>query len=425
MVNVSLTIKDLKVGHYINLPIGWTSHPFILNSFIIKDAKQLKILQHLGFETISVDLSRSKIEPTSSTPIQQITPADNELAAAVATKITEQKTQIKHAEEQKTQLLQQQVWWKQVRQARSKYQNKITILKDIYSKLSLQPQQAISQLEVLSGELTIAAEQQNDYSFVLCNEELSGDPLYQNAMNIAVLSTRLAQTLSFSSQDIAIVTQTALLSQYGMLWVPASIRNKKSELTKPEINYLKQHPAYASQKLQGIDALADIVIHSILQSNEKFDGSGFPRGIKQEKMSKYAQLIAITTRYNEMCNANLPQHRYSPHLAIGLLFKAASKHYNKTYLEQFIKMMGIYPIGTVVNYENNQAQVLMGIINSLKKPLIVDFNTLEPLKKQPLLRHCGQDNITIAKAISCNDIAPEQFNKFNLIQRGNLYFPAS
>ena len=420
MENVSLAIKDLKVGHYINLPIGWTSHPFILNSFIIKDTKQLQILQHLGFDTISVDLSRSKVAPTLS---EQHSTA-NELA--LAAKIAEQQTALKYAkEEQKKQLLQQQIWWKQIRQARSKYQNKIAILKDIYSKLSLQPQQAISQLEVLSGELTIAAEQQHDYSFVLCNEELPGDPLYQNAINIAVLSTRLAQQLSFSAQDIAIVTQTALLSQYGMLWVPASIRNKKSELTKPEINYLKQHPAYASQKLQGIDALADSVINSILQSNEKFDGSGYPRGIKQDKMSKYAQLIAITTRYNEMCNTNLPQHRYSPHLAIGLLFKAADKYYNKTYLEQFIKMMGIYPIGTIVNYDSNQAQVLMGIINSLKKPLIVDFNKLEPLKKQPLLRHCGQDNITIAKAISCNDIAPDQLNKFNLIQRNNLYFPAS
>ncbi|CAM2898292.1 HD-GYP domain-containing protein [Moritella viscosa] len=423
MENVSLAIKDLKVGHYINLPIGWTSHPFILNSFIIKDTKQLQILQHLGFDTISVDLSRSKVTPAAQSTAQQIAPVTNDLA--LAAKITEQQVALKHAAEQKIQLLQQQVWWKQIRQARSKYQNKITILKDIYSKLSLQPQQAISQLEVLSGELTIAAEQQHDCSFVLCNEELSGDPIYQNAMNIAVLSTRLAQQLSFSSQDIAIVTQTALLSQFGMLWVPSSIRNKKSELTKPEINYLKQHPAYASQKLQGIDALTDIVINSILQINEKFDGSGYPRGIKQDKISKIAQLIAITTRYNEMCNANLPQHRYSPHLAIGLLFKAADKHYNKTYLEQFIKMMGIYPIGTIVNYDNNQAQVLMSIINSLRTPLIVDFTKLEPLKKQPLLRHCGQDNITIAKGISCNDIAPDKLNKFNLIQRNNLYFPAS
>ena len=127
-----------------------------------------------------------------------------------------------------------------------------------------------------------------------------------------------------------------------------SIRNKKSELTKPEVNYLKQHPAYAAQRLQDIAALPDSVVHSILQVNEKFDGSGYPRGFKQDKISKYAQLVAITTRYNEMCNANLPPHRYSPHLAIGLLFKVANKHYNKAYLEQFIKMIGIYPVGTIV-----------------------------------------------------------------------------
>lgn len=281
-------------------------------------------------------------------------------------------------------------------------------------------------LELLSGELTIAAEQQYDFSFVLCNEELSSDILYQNAMNIAVLSTYLAQQLQFSSQDMALVTHTALLSQFGMLWVPASIRNKKSELTKPEVNYLKQHPAYAAQRLQGIATLPDIVIHSVLQVNEKLDGSGYPRGLKQDKISKYAQLVAIATRYNEMCNANLPLHRYSPHLAIGLLFKQANKHYNKAYLEQFIKMIGIFPVGTIVNYEHDksslQAQVKMSVLDSLRQPLIVDFDVLEPIKKQPLLHHCANEDVTITKGIDSNNIAPEHLSKFNLIQRNNLYF---
>ncbi|MFT5807353.1 MAG: HD-GYP domain-containing protein (c-di-GMP phosphodiesterase class II) [Moritella dasanensis] len=426
MVNVSLAIKDLQVGHYINLPIGWTSHPFILNSFLIKDAKQLRILQHLSLETVSVDLSRSKIAQTptlTSAPAApaSLQPTQNVHASAEA---LAQQAVFQKREEQHTQLSQQQAWWKQIRHTRSKYQEKIVTLKNIYSKLSLQPEKAMELLELLSSELTIAAEQQHDFSFVLCNEEIPSDTLYQNAMNVTVLSTRLAKQLAFSTQDVALITQTALLSQFGMLWVPASIRNKRSELTKPEVNYLKQHPAYAAQRLQGIDSLPDIVVHSILQVNEKFDGSGYPRGFKQDKISKYAQLIAITTRYNEMCNANLPQHRYSPHLAIGLLFKAANKHYNKAYLEQFIKMIGIYPVGTIVSYDNNQALVQMSIIDSLRHPLIVDFNELEPIKKQPLLRDCGDDDIAITKAISSDNIDPAHSTKFNLAQRCNLYFPS-
>lgn len=420
MENILLEIKDLKVGHYINLPIGWSSHPFILNSFLVKDSKQLQILQHLGLKTISVDLSRSKVLQNQSSAQTQSASADND--AEMARK-AQQQAALKQANSQPAQLPQQQAWWKQIRNARSKYQSKLVILKEIYSKLSLQPEHAIALLESLSGELTIAAEQQHDFGFVLCNEELASDNLYQNAINIAVLSTCLARQLSFSAQDVAIVTQTALLSQFGMLWVPAAIRNKRSELTKPEANYLKQHPAYAAQKLQDTALFSDNMLHSILQINEKFDGSGYPRGIKQDKMSKYAQLIAITTRYNEMCNPNLPQHRYSPHLAIGLLFKAANKHYNKSYLEQFVKMMGIYPVGTIVNYDNNHALVNMSIVDSLRQPLIVDFKQIEPLKKQPLLRHCGHDKITITKIINNADVAPEQQEQFNLTQRNNVYFP--
>jgi len=424
MANVSLTIKDLKVGHFINLPIGWTSHPFILNSFIIKDERQLQIVQHLGLATISVDISRSKITQGLG---QSSIPTEHDLALAEQiqknAETVARQTMLKEKQEQQTQLSQQQAWWKQIRHTRSKYQNKVAFLKDIYSKLSLQPEKAMELLELLSGELTIAAEQQHHFSFVLCNEEISSDTLYQNAMNVAVLSTRLALRLSFSAQDVATVTQTALLSQFGMLWVPASIRNKRSELTKPEVNYLKQHPAYAAQRLQDIATLPDIVVHSILQVNEKLDGSGYPRGIKQGKISKYAQLVAITTRYNDMCNSNLPQHRHSPHLVIGLLFKAAGKHYNKAYLEQFIKMMGIYPVGTIVSYDNNQAQVQMSILDSLRQPLIADFIEREPIKKQPLLRHCVRDNITTLKSISCDNVAPELLDKFNLMQRNNLYFP--
>ncbi|WP_392339890.1 HD-GYP domain-containing protein [Moritella marina] len=428
MENVSLMIKDLQVGHYINLPIGWTSHPFILNSFLIKDEKQLRIVQHLGLATISVDLSRSKLSQPQSiaaVTIASQTPelTQSALIAAQAVKIQQDTDAAEEKQQLLTQLAQQQAWWKQIRHSRSKYQDKIASLKDIYSKLSLQPEKAMQLLELLSGELAIAAEQQHDFSFALCNEALSSDTLYQNAMNVAVLSTCLAKQLAFSRQDIAMVIHTALLSQFGMLWVPASIRNKKSELTKPEVNYLKQHPAYAAQRLQGIATLPESIIHSILQVNEKFDGSGYPRGLKQDKISKYAQLVAITTRYNEMCNANLPQHRYSPHLAIGLLFKQANKHYNKAYLEQFIKMIGIFPVGTIVNYgNNNQAQVQMGVVDSLRQPLIVDLDELEPIKKQSLLRHCRDEDITIAKWVSSDDIAAEHLAKFNLVQRNNLYF---
>ncbi|MFT5880785.1 MAG: hypothetical protein ACI86X_001923, partial [Moritella sp.] len=61
MSNISLPINQLRIGHYVHLPIGWASHPFMLNSFLVKDDKQLAILKRLGLETITVDIERSEI----------------------------------------------------------------------------------------------------------------------------------------------------------------------------------------------------------------------------------------------------------------------------------------------------------------------------------------------------------------------------
>lgn len=422
MSNVSLPIDQLRIGHYIHLPIGWASHPFMLNSFLVKDNKQLAILRRLGLKTITVDVERSEI-----TDFLPVDPGDTPVIGEEGShnssnsKAAEQQTIVEQERLQQIQQ-QQQTWWKQIRTAQTNYQTKVATLKDIYSKLTLQPDQALMALEGLAGELMTEAEQQGEHDFALCNNEVACDALYQNALNVAVLSTKLAHQLALSHSDCAIVTKVALLSHFGMLWVPATIRNKKTELTKPELNYLKQHPAYANQKLQDTNLVEDVVLSSVLQLNEKLDGSGFPRGLTESKINKFAQLIGITIRYNEMCNANILQQRYSPHLVIAYLFKVAGKRYNKVFVEQFVKMMGVYPIGSIVSYQDCLAQVQMNITASFDHPLLLDFSKIEPIKKLPLLLHSIEEKVTIERCVKLDDVKQAQITKFNLEQRNNVNF---
>ncbi len=421
MSNVSLPIEQLRIGHYVHLPIGWASHPFMLNSFLVKDDKQLAVLKRLGLETITVDVERSEI--TGFLPGPGNTPAVDE-EGSLNNSNNNSAEQQANAEQERLQQIQQQqqIWWKQIRTAQTNYQNKVATLKDIYSKLTLQPDQALMALEGLAGELMTEIDQQGEHDFALCNNEVACDTLYQNALNVAVLSTKLAHQLALSHSDCAIVTKVALLSHFGMLWVPATIRNKKTELTKPELNYLKQHPAYANQKLKDTNLVEDVVLNSVLQLNEKLDGSGFPRGLTESNINKFAQLIGITIRYNEMCNANILQQRYSPNLVIAYLFKVAGKRYNKAFVEQFVKMMGVYPIGSIVSYQDCLAQVQMNITASFDHPLLLDFSKTEPIKKLPLLLHCVVDKITIERCVKLDDVKQAHIAKFNLEQRNNVYF---
>ncbi len=423
MTETFIAIDDLQVGHYIHLPVGWTSHPFLLNSFLIKDQKQLAILKQLGLSEICVDLMRSdlsQIDHFGDTGTQDEMLSNTE-SEEIKRKKQEELAQLQKEQEQQRQHQQNQ-WWKQLRRANNDYQDHVATLKEIYGQLTLQPERALTAIEVMAGKLIQRSQEESSTRFILCNTDIPGDTLYQNALNITVLGIRLAQQLDFEPADIAILAQAGLLSHFGMLWVPESIRNKKAELTKPELNYLRQHPAYAFQKLSDTQLVSDPVLTAVWQFTERADGSGHPKGISADKISKHAQILAICARYNEMCNANHIAQRYSPHLVIGYLFKIADKLFNKPYVEQFIRMVGIYPVGTVVSYNKHQALVCMAITSQLKQPLLMDFNTHDPVSKRPLLQDAGAQQLTISQGLKQDQIQPPLIKKFRLNERSNVYF---
>lgn len=432
MTETFIAIDDLQIGHFINLPVGWTSHPFLLNSFQIKDQKQLAILKQLGFTEICVDLNRSDITlldlfsfpDTDSDHFCDTGILDEVMTNTESAEIERKKLEqeeLRKAQEQERQH-QQNLWWKQIRLANTEYEAHTTNLKEIYSQLTLQPERSLTAVELMAGKLIQRAEQTGKTTFILCNSAIPGETFYQNALNITVLGIKLAQQLNLPPTEVATVAQAGLLSHFGMLWVPDSIRNKKAELTKPEINFLRQHPAYAFQKLSDIHLNSEPVLTAVWQFNEKMDGSGYPRGISGNKISKYAQILAICTRYNDMCNANNAGQRFSPHLIVGYLFKIADKQFNKAYVEQFIRMVGIYPVGTVVAYNKHQALVCMAITSQLKQPLLMDFSALDPNSKRPLLLDAAAQKITISQGLKQDQIQPPLIKKFHLNERSNIYF---
>ncbi|WP_234919644.1 DUF3391 domain-containing protein, partial [Aeromonas veronii] len=61
MALIQASIEQLRVGHYIHLPTGWTNHPFMFNTFKIKDQQQLDILRHLDLTLLMVDPDKSDL----------------------------------------------------------------------------------------------------------------------------------------------------------------------------------------------------------------------------------------------------------------------------------------------------------------------------------------------------------------------------
>ncbi|GIC77688.1 HD-GYP domain-containing protein [Moritella sp. F3] len=421
---VHLKPGDLKIGHYIHLPPSSKVHPFFFSSFRIKKHKQLQIIHQLSLDLVLVDFRLSKIKPNNLNvnvinPVTCIATESNAIEDEAATGAADElkfDIQSAYKEDLKSQL----DWWNIIQDANRGFENNVVLLQDVYCKITVESKKAIQYLNELTNVILDHSKLDGNFNFVLCTAELSIDVIFQNAINVAVLSCKLAIQLGLNSKECFLITQIALLSNYGLFWVPQTIRNKRVKLNQSENNFLKMHPAYAKKKLQVVNSFTPKFVHSISQVHEKLDGSGYPYGTKGSKITSHARIVGLATYYNSLCNSSTSAQRLSPHLVILKLVKEAGTHYSKKHIGQLIHILGIYPTGTILKYHEHIGQSYMTLPDRIKNPFLVSFTDIQSNFKSRIIDTGLIDSVHI-NPINTEDVDKEYVTKFRLRNRYNIY----
>ena len=122
------------------------------------------------------------------------------------------------------------------------------------------------------------------------------------------------------------------------------------------------------------------VIQTIYQHHERLDGSGFPRGESGARIGKQAQVVGVADHYCAMIAGRLGRGSLPPHRAVQLLLSVGSRLYAEEILEKFVRIVGAYPIGTLVLLSSDELAVVCGVSElDLLKPevaIIFDANRL-------------------------------------------------
>ena len=108
-----------------------------------------------------------------------------------------------------------------------------------------------------------------------------------------------ATTLSLSKEEKQIIERAAILHDIGKLGIPDSILNKSDTLTNEEWKIIRKHPALGSNLVRGIPSLQE-VSKLILYHHERYDGKGYPHGLKGEAIPIGARLIAVADAFDNM-----------------------------------------------------------------------------------------------------------------------------
>jgi putative two-component system response regulator len=124
------------------------------------------------------------------------------------------------------------------------------------------------------------------------------------------LALNLAFALNWNTEDIAILEFGAILHDIGKIVVPSQVLKKTGPLTKEEWKLMRQHPEVGAKMLEGVDHLKAAVPY-VLNHHEWWNGSGYPGGLKGEKIPREGRLLAIADAFDAM-TTNRPYHSSMP-----------------------------------------------------------------------------------------------------------------
>jgi putative nucleotidyltransferase with HDIG domain len=154
---------------------------------------------------------------------------------------------------------------------------------------------------------------------------------HRHSERVAVLAVQLSQELGLSDADRDTAELSALLHDVGKIAVPDSILNKPGRLTPEEYAEMQKHPVHGARILENIQsATVNAVLPGVQYHHEKWDGSGYPEGLKGEAIPFLGRLLGVADFYDALTSARAYRSAMPPDEAIGLIEKGAGSHFDPT-----------------------------------------------------------------------------------------------
>lgn len=383
-----VTPTQLCIGLYVHLDLSWSEHPFAFSSFKIKNVEQINTLRSLGLQRIRYSPSRSDVslpaldsaqaaEPVAATASTLPLPISSARPLGVQQKRTGDDRQAAHrarVAECERALVQN------ARIARSVAQN-------LRSEPSVVKEEASHLINSMADSMLLDA----DIAIHLMADRINGEAVYQHALNVSLLSMMLAREMRMPSESLRAVGLGALFHDAGL--APG--------ISEP------QHGPRGCELCAPL-SLPQAALHVIAQHHEHVDGSGYPRRLPAAQISAEAKVVAIADQFDQLCNPDDPSKALTPHEALSLMYGQQRQRFDNTTLMTFVRCLGVYPPGTLVNLSDGTSATVVAISSSRPlKPTVQLHDASLSRKHAPIIELEQRRDLTIVGTLRPQQLGAE------------------
>jgi HD-GYP domain-containing protein (c-di-GMP phosphodiesterase class II) len=355
--------EQLKHGMFVHdFNCGWLNHPFLTNSLKIEDDQTIKKVIDYGIRELYIDTDKGydlggaptedEVKHEIQAEIDRIVKPEkvNRIAGSVKEEIVKAK------------------------EIRNKAKETVhNIMEDVRFGRQIKTEEVGKVVDNMIDSIF----RNDDALMSLGRIKEKDEYTYMHSVSVGVLMISFGKHLGLDMQILKEVGVGSMLHDVGKMLVSQHVLNKVEKLTEQELAMMRKHAEYSRTILEQTHGITDTAITLAAQHHERVDGTGYPFGLKGEAISYYAKAVAIADVYDAMTSKRCYQGNFLPTDVLKKLYEWSSYHYDRTLVEQFIRCVGIYPVGTLVHLESGLVGVIIqnGEKNLLQPIVRIVYNT--------------------------------------------------
>jgi putative nucleotidyltransferase with HDIG domain len=164
-----------------------------------------------------------------------------------------------------------------------------------------------------------------------------------HSQRVCRYARKLAEALGIARREIKLLSLAAKLHDIGKVGVPESILNKPDVLNADEDLVVREHPVIGERILRPIIRQPE-VLAAIRGHHERLDGSGYPDGLRGDRIPLLARLIAVPDCFDALTSSRAYREALPPTQALGLLCAGAGTHFEPEFVQTFLKIAEHFPL---------------------------------------------------------------------------------
>lgn len=354
---VPVRVENLRPGMFIaELDRPWLETPFLLQGFVVQSEQDIAYVSRY-VETVYVDLEY-KGTAVALTHFESL--ADAELPPGLNIK-------------------------SQFNQAKANFESTVDAIENAFAQIKEGSQSLdVKKIQKSIRPLIESVFKSKEASAAMARLRVTGKYLYNHSVAMAVWAALIGREMGLMNDQLTSLVTGCALCDIGMSLLPSNVYEQRGKLSNEQIALIQRHPERGSAYVKENIGIEPDILGIIEFHHERFDGSGYPKGLSGNEIPLFARIAGLVDTYDSMINSRPYARLRTSYEATQELLDCGDSLFQKELVDLFIKVVGIFPVGALVELSNGSVGIVarQHKTRKLRPEVVIVLDELKRKKKQ-------------------------------------------